>query len=802
MQNDRKIQIAIGQSRKTKTWTNQTVLWSEFADRLKSPVQTEEYFADFKAWSKAKQDEIKDVGGFVGGYLKDGRRKPENVIGRDLITLDADNIPPGGTQGIIGTLDAMGCAYAVYSTRKHEGAAPRLRLVFPLDRTAAADEYQPVARRVASYFDAAIFDPTTFQESRLMYWPSISRDSEYVYKCADKPWLSVDGLLNTYNNWRNTAEWPQVPGETKKIKRDIKRQGDPEEKNGTVGAFCRIYDIPGAIEKFLPDEYTPCDIPDRYTYAHGSTAAGAVLYENGKFLYSHHATDPCSGRLVNAFDLVRLHMFGDMDDDAKDDTPTPKLPSYSRMCEYALKDDAVRGMCLKMRLETAKDEFGGTQDSEEWTEKLKIHSKTGLPLKTIDNTLIILNYDPMLRGKIGYDEMMNRPVALGKMPWDRAEDTDAWTGTDDAGLRHYLERVYDITGKERIADAFALCARAHIINRLKDYLTGLCWDGKQRLDTLFTDYLGAEDNAYTRAVARKSLVAAVARAIQPGCKYDCMPILVGPQGIGKSTMLKILGGEWFSDSLQCFEGKEAAEMLKGTWINEIGELNGFSRTETSNIKQFLSKTDDIYREPYERRTSVFPRRCVFFGTTNDAEFLRDRTGNRRFWPVEVPGGRTKKSVFSDLENERDQIWAEAAVRFAQGEPLYLAGDAEKISIQTQAAHMDTDPREGMIIEFLAREVPEDWTKMSIDQRMMFWAGAADTSIKTVPRSRVCVMEIWRECLGGTAKDIKSTDKQMIRAVLSSQPDWERVPGAWRFGPYGVVKGSFKKKSVTFRKLHF
>src|SRR5690606_10347232 len=249
-----------------------------------------------------------------------------------------------------------------------------------------------------------------------------------------------------------------------------------------------------------------------------------------------------------------------------------------------------------------------------------------------------------LRGRIAYDEFANRLMVMGSLPWDNRNERREWTDVDDAGLRHYLEKAYGITGERKVTDAVALCGHKHRYDEVKEYLLSLQWDGKKRLDTLFVDYLGAEDTPYVRAVARKSLVAAVARVMRPGCKYDYMPILAGPQGIGKSTLLKTLGKKWFSDSLQTFEGKEASELVQGVWIIEVGELAGMSKSEVNAVKQFLSKTEDIYRMPYGRRTQAFPRRCVFFGTTNNDEFLRDPTGNRRFWPVDVGIRQPSKSV--------------------------------------------------------------------------------------------------------------------------------------------------------------
>lgn len=251
----------------------------------------------------------------MGGTLTGRRRRNENAGERHLVTLDADTIEPGGTQRVLNTVSGLGCAYVVYSTRKHENAAPRLRIIVLLDRACSPDEYEPIARKLAEFIDMRIFDPTTFEPVRLMYWPSCSADSEYVFLYEDKPFLSKDGMLAAYKNWRDVSEWPEVPGAAKIRDRSAKKQGNPLEKRGIVGAFCKNFSIEEAMEEFIPGVYEPTDDPTRFTYAEGSTVGGAVLYENGKFLYSHHATDPCSGKLVNAFDLVRLHRFGEEDEE-------------------------------------------------------------------------------------------------------------------------------------------------------------------------------------------------------------------------------------------------------------------------------------------------------------------------------------------------------------------------------------------------------------------------------------------------------------------------------------------------------
>lgn len=787
MINDKKIHISVGASRKATYWPTQEMLWSEFVARLQTPVATAELLREYRSWPKARQDEIKDVGGFVGGRLLDGRRKPSNVQGRELVTLDADCIPAGKTQDVINAVDALGCAYVIYSTRKHEPAAPRLRIIIPLDRAATVEEYEPAARKLASMIGMEIMDATTFQAARLMYWPSISSDSQYVYTYADKPWINLDGLLAMYADWRDVSQWPQVPGAAKIQQRAAAKQGDPTAKHGPVGAFCRVYDVVSAINTYLPDDYSPCDTPNRYTYTHGSTVGGAIIYNDGQFLFSHHATDPCSGRLVNAFDLVRLHRFSELDDSTAPDTPANRLPSYRAMVDLALQDKAVASMLVADRYKEAVAEFDTVSpDNDNWRSRIKLSTSTGTPLKTIDNICIILDNDPQLKGKIAYDEHANRPVVLGGLPWPRG-DSDRWTDTDDAGLRHYIERAYCITGKDRIMDAFALCAQSHRFHRIRDYLRSVRWDGIPRLDTLLIDYLGAEDSEYTRLIMRKSLVAAVARVMRPGTKYDTMLTMTGAQGIGKTTFLAKLGRDWHLECGADFRGKETAELIQGYWLIELGELKGFSRADTTDIKQFLSRREDVYREPYGRRTTSYPRQCVFFGTTNDREYLRDPTGNRRFWPVDLGLNQPTKDVFSGLDDEVDQIWAEAVVRYNAGEPLYLEGEAAKEALHQQQAHVEANPKEGIIHEFVARRVPRDWYERDIAARRAYW-GMAVGADDTIPRPMICTMEIWYECFGRNLSDMRKADAMEISNMLAAIPGWERKARINFGGAYGRQRG--------------
>ncbi len=797
MQNNKGLLICTAGSRKASSWPRCNILWSEFVERIKNPVRSTETIAEYLSYPKGKQDELKDVGGFVGGVFTSDRRKASLVESRDLITLDLDNIPTGKTGDIIKRIGGLGCNAAIYSTRKHTGYAPRLRVIIPLDKSAAPDQYEPAARKIAQLIGIEFCDPTTFEASRLMYWPSCSRDSEFVFELFDMPFCSLEGLLGMYDDWKDITTWPQVPGIEAIERRRVAKQEDPTIKRGVVGAFCRSYTITEAMNKFIPGMYEETIMPGRYTYTGGSTVGGAIIYDDDKFLYSHHATDPCSGQLVNAFDMVRLHMFGDKDVDAKDGTPPVKMPSYVAMNHMALADDTVSGLMAQERLGRAREAFSGAETDFnenveefdlEWVKKLT-RDGNGRTQKTINNAVLVLENDPLLKGKIVVDEFAGCGMAVGNLPWDVRKEKRRWEDVDSAGLYNYMELFYGITGRDKIDNALLIVSNQNKINDVKNYLTGLEWDGVKRVDTLLHDYLGAEDNTYTRAVMRKSLCAAVSRAVIGSTKYDTMPIIIGPQGTGKSTFLRILGRDWFSDSLTTFEGKDAAEMLQGVWINEIGELTAMTRLESNAVKQFLSKTDDIYRAAYGRHTKKYPRRCVFFGTSNSTEILKDLTGNRRFWPVDTGLHRPIKSVWEDLPEEVDQIWAESYLYWQMGESLYLPKEIEKMAEEIQENHRETSGREGLIMDFLDMKLPENWESMSKQQRQMFYSGALNIDdTKLIRRSKVCAAEIWVECLGGDIKYMKKTDSSEINAILEKAPGWKRNKATRRYGIYGGQRG--------------
>lgn len=793
LNNDFSIDLATAHSRIAKKWRNRHWLWSELLQRCSETKRTGETAAEYARMSKEEQSNVKDVGGFVGGYLSGGIRKNANVMYRTVATLDID-------YGTVNVWDdftmAFGFAAMIYSTHKHSSKTPRYRLVFPLSRQVSPAEYEPLCRKIAAEIGIDLFDDTTYELPRLFYWPSTSKDADFVFDYQDGPACDVDAILSQYVDYKDVSAWPLSSREGDVIAHEIKKQGDPTEKPGVIGAFCRAYSIEDAIDTFLSDKYEKTGHDGRYTYKLGSVAGGLVCYE-GKFAYSHHETDPASKQLCNAFDLCRVHLFGAQDEGSRALDVTRK-PSYAAMQEFAAKDKAVKLLMARERAQAAADDFDGLDDAElpedyndEWKAELE-YTKSGRLLCNIANIILILENDPALAGHIVHDLFTGMDSAKDGLPWNK--NANQWMDTDDANLRVWLEKHYDITGKEKIADALTAVLTRHSYHPIRDYLSGLTWDGVPRLDRIIIDYMGAEDSELNRAMSRKHFVAAVARVFNPGCKYDYCLIMSGAEGIGKSTLLRVMGGKWFNDSITTLEGKEGMEQLRRAWVVELGELSSIKRSDVEQVKAHLSKQVDIYRAAYARRVLEHPRQCVFCGTTNEALFLKGDTGNRRFWVIPVVAELRKYRDWSEaIRRDRDQLWAEAVHYYKQGEPLYLSEELEAQAKQRQQDFNDDndDPIVAMLDKYLNTLLPVNWDTMDIQARRSYLRDPDPLQAEgTVKRDKVCAAEFICEQLG---KDMADKDyKYLCRRVskmIGDRPEWERVSSTKHAAKlYGTQRG--------------
>ncbi|MGO5550044.1 VapE domain-containing protein [Lachnospiraceae bacterium LCP19S3_B12] len=794
IKHDGSLTIATGRSRMEREWKNRSFTWSQLLAKLKKPTRTQETYAEYMKLPKSEQDKIKDVGGFIGGALKGGRRKADSVQARQIITLDADFAPPGLADELYLYIDG---AYAVYSTHKHCPEKPRLRILIPLDREVTPDEYEAIGRKLADTIGIDYFDDTTYQPSRLMYWASVSADGQYLFDYDDSAWISADGVLAQYPDWTDTSYWPESSRAAEGRKRTAKKQGDPCEKKGLIGAFCRTYTVDEAIQEFLPEIYVPCALPGRYTYAEGSTAAGLVLYDE-KFAYSNHATDPAGGKLCNVFDLVRIHKFGTLDEDAPPDTTGTKLPSYKAMMEFIQQDQETRLTLGRERKQEALKDFAD-DDSDGWLAFLEV-DKTGVIRNSLNNVLLILQHDPCLKS-IVFNQMADNLEIKEEVPWKR--QGKFWRDADDAQLEAYLAQTYTEFSKAKILSAITKTADDRAYHPVREYLAGLPqWDGVQRLDTLLVDYLGAEDNEYVRQVTRKTLCAAIVRVLHPGCKFDTVLVLCGPQGIGKSTLISRIGGEWFSDSLNLADtrDKTAAEKLQGYWIIEIGEMAGMGSAGVKTLRSFITTQDDRYRASYGRRVSSHPRQCILIGTTNSEEgYLNDVEGGRRFWPVNTPC-IGKKKVWDITQEVVDQIWAEAKKRAEEGESLILSGDVAEEAEKRQKAAMISDPREEKVREYLDIMLPADWYDRDLDKRRDFLYGTERPLPETpLRRDYVSAQEIWCECFGNSLNKMERKDAFTIKTIMAKLDGWEYSGERKRQGAGYGMQRLYKRVVTTVTK---
>ncbi|MFK7695389.1 VapE domain-containing protein [Paenibacillus sp. HJGM_3] len=771
------LDISFGKHRADTNWKPEYLTWEEFVDRLRKVRRTGETMAQYDAMSVPNRGKAKDGPAFVGGLVRGGRRKKEAVDTRSLITLDVDRADDGflfACELILG-----GTAYVIYSTHSHRPTRPKFRLIVPVDRAMSPDEYAAVSRKLAEQIGMHYFDKTTFQVHRLMYLPSCSKDApDPVLDVYEGEPLGVDGVLAEYDDWQDVMQWPRHAEDKAGPQLGGKKAQDPREKHGTIGLFCRAFTIEEGIDTFLGDVYVTGTMPNRYTYTGGSSGNGLEIYPDQDLAYSHQDSDPIAdGRTYNLFDLVRVHKFGHLDERVKEFTPDAKKPSHLAMEHFVVQLPEVK----RLKMADIQESFGEMDDIEpagedpepeddSWKERLECHHKTGDVLPTAGNVELILTHD-VWRGVLAYDAFGNAEVVRKPLPWRDRErphkEYEPWLGADDKRLQHWFSKVYSMRASTTIQNAFTEVVHMHKFHPIKEYIESFQWDGQPRLERVFIDYLGAEDSHYVRQVTRKMLLAAVARLYRPGCKFDEMLVLVGPQGAGKSSLLAKLGRDWFSDSLRTFENKEAGEHLQAGWIFEIGELSAMKKSEVDEVKAFLSKTEDRYRVAYDRQVSEFPRKCVFFGTTNTRDFLRDETGNRRFWPVDVDPARARLNHWEHLTDDVvGQIWAEALHLFKAGESLALDREAAEAAKHEQAAHLEIDPREGIIQEWLETPVTDEF-------------GA-----EPYQRKRVCAAMIWAECLGGKVGAMQKWDARNICDIMRRMPGWREVPGRVRVADYG------------------
>lgn len=769
----RDLNIAYGNSCMAKKWSNKTITFGELCGWLENTIRTTETVEEYQKMKRAEREAAKDKGGFVGGQLKGGRRKRENVVSRSMLTMDVDK----GEKGFIESYEMLASYTSVlYTTHGHTPEAPRFRIIIPLTRDVTPDEYQAIARYFAAEWSIDQFDECSYRPHQLMYWPTTPSNGEYICEKVEGEWLDPDVFLSFHLNWQDCSLLPTSSRESEVKESSGKKMEDPEAKGGVVGLFCRAYPIREAIDTFLSNVYEPsANIPGRYSYIPADSSAGVQIFEE-KFAHSFHASDPACGHSLNSFDLVRVHRFGDEDE----------KKSFQAMCDFAMSLDKVRVLAAEEKKAEADMDF---DDGEDWREKLRYMPRSKVLENSVFNEVLILNNDPDFQN-FAFNEMANRIQITGEVPWNRPDDNKFWRDADTAQLKAILDTRYTSFSTRNHDVSFLKVADDRSFHPVRDYLDGFpSWDGKERVDTLRIKYFDADDTPYVRAVTRKMLVAAVTRIYHPGTKFDSVPVLDGKQGIGKSTFLKDLcGEEYYADNLSLTDmnDKAAAEKLQGFWIVEIPELAGMKKADIEKVKAFITTTDDKYRPSYGRTVESHPRQCVVIASVNgERGYLRDITGNRRFWVVKLKQTEQKRK-WHFTQKEKDQIWAEAKKYYGEGEKLYLEGELLESAEMEQKKAMELDERQGIVEDYLNMLLPERWEKMDLYERRSYISEKDGPTVEkgTLKREYVSNVEIWSECFGRSPSDMKPVDSYSIAALMTQIPGWERSKDCRKKGIYG------------------
>lgn len=783
-----KYTLSVAGSSASLKWTTVKYTWSDFLERLNRDIRSTETMRDFDRLDRTARANLKDVGGYMAGELSGARRLKSAVLSRSMITLDvdyADSLFP-----VEFDTRFPGVAAVIYNTRSDREKSRRFRVVIPFaEEVQDAAQYEAAARKMAELLGIDLFDPTTFQAERMMYWQSLSSDQPKVFEVFEGEPISAEYLLSLYGNneeWRDIRNWAFKSDQEKETRAIVSKAmaQNPREKAGLVGAFCRTYSVPAAIEKYLSDVYEIAPGNDRYTYKAGHSVGGMIVFDD-LFCFSYHSTDPISdGHAYNAYDLVRVHKFGHLgkEDSAKE---MNKLVCADKEC---VKDMVTPDADLD-----DFDDYGDAVKSDstkEVTELVWDLDGKGNKQVTVNNFVNAFKSDPLLNGLLAYDMLketivFTRPsfTAKGSKKGDLVNDTDI------SIIKGRIERMHGIYNDAKLNDAIEQVSSDNAFHPIKLYLESLTWDGVPRIDTFLVDYMGAEDNAYTREAFRKMLLAAVTRIYEPGRKFDTALVFYSEQGVGKSTLIQRLSKGWFNDSLTNLSGKESYEAIQFAWLVELAELSALRKSDVEAVKNFISKREDTYRGAYARRVKTHKRQCVFFGSTNDDEFLKDATGNRRFFPVEVKRTRKTRLIFEpEFDAIVDQLWAEAMEGYMLGEALTLSDEAEAIAGGTREEFTERTPIQGLIEEYLDRLFPADYEDRFLAQRLDFLNGDLGEE-GTETKNSFSLIELWTEALGRRKDEYTVVKARELSNAVKALKGWKRDKQARQkiYGPQVIYR---------------
>ena len=424
------------------------------------------------------------------------------------------------------------------------------------------------------------------------------------------------------------------------------------------------------------------------------------------------------------------------------------------------------------------------QENSDWKSKLNRNSTDNAIKNNLKNIFLILNNDTQYKDKIEFNELTQMRTFCR---------TD-WNDVIESRLKLYLEQQYDLmTSIESINHICNIIASDHSYHPIKEYLNSVQWDGIHRIKSVFSDFLGATDNIYTQSVAVVTFVGAVARIFQAGVKFDTCTVFVGKQGTGKSKFISkiAVNSEWFTDGVTSFDGKDFYESIQGKWIIELGEGTAFQKSIKERSKQAIASQQDFYRKPYGRNPEIRKRQCVFLGTTNNYDFLKDETGDRRYYPIDVNIPKATKNIDKDLTSEYiAQLWSEAVHLYNNGQSIYIQDSGVlALAEQEQRKHFDESPLQSDIYNFLEIPITTHWYDVSLEARrnhIRAYQNGEQTA-GAYKRDRISVKEIACELFGYELNQPieRKMSLEIARTLIAI--GWNKTGSGIRISPYGYVK---------------
>ena len=796
--------------------------------------RTKDKYNEYMSADKDTKSVIKDVGGFIGGET-DGNRRINGIrITRQLLTLDIDTDKPNVMPYLKQNVDFY-CI--VHSTHSHSPEQNRLRLIAPLSREVNADEYEALGRKIAYKIENGkeqfpeLFDETTFQANRLMFFPSVSADGEYICELLnldimdeESTIINVDEVLKEYLDKNDIYQWfkPQKQN-TEQIGKSTLKKKNPLKAKGMVGAFNRTYSITQAIDKFLEDVYKK-ENNGRYTYVNGDSYGGGLVLNDDTIFYSHHGTDPANLYYRSAFDLVRIHKFGKFDQGVTpekelQDNVLEKTESFMKMIEFCQSLPEVvansdSNIALVQRVEKQKEKIRNDYSDEEPKKKTKEENDASwlIQLDGLKSDLakldIIFSNDEFI-GNLFYFDTFRDNICFNRKPhWHRTfHEGIALTDKDMSHIRVHLDKVYGIRGEKKIDDAVVVDADKIHKNKVMDFFESLEWDGKPRLEYFFHEFFKVKLNPFTRVAFKRWLVGAVSRIYNAGSPMDLLLIIKGKQGIGKSLFFKKLATlnfnnpseHLYSDTKIDFDrAKDSYEQLEGIWIYEWKELAGMNMSEQESIKAFVDKTEDKFRRSYGRRNVEIKRRVAFGGSTNESTPLRDRSGNRRFLVMDSNLKQHECYIKDETlftQEYRDQLIAEAIHLYKTGYDIFNWDEEEmRWWDRSNEDNLAENDIIGAIGNYLDMQRPNTWYSMTLQDMQSyietydFQNNQSNSAIwKDSPKlesvDRVCIAELWKVALGQRDVTINKFHRSLIIQAVE-QLGWEIEKKQQRFGIFG------------------